>query len=97
VAPPFAPSSFDVVLARHVLWAFSQPDRVLARWVGLLRPQGRLVLVEGRWSTGAGLSAKNCQSLVLRHRQEADVRMLEDSALWGREITDERYVLLSRR
>lgn len=95
--PPFAPFSFDVVLARHVLWALTEPDVALARWISLLRPHGRLVLVEGQWSTGAGLTAESCRSLVSRHRQQVDVQILDDPALWGAKTTDERYLLLSHR
>lgn len=94
--PPFAAASFDVVLARHVLWALPDPAAALARWVALLRPQGRLVLVEGRWSTGAGIAADDCVTLVRRHRREAEVAALHDDALWGRTVTDERYLLVSR-
>ena len=47
--PPVAGSLFDVVLARHLLWTLPDPERVLRRWTQLLRPGGRLVLVEGRW------------------------------------------------
>jgi ubiquinone/menaquinone biosynthesis C-methylase UbiE len=47
--PPVGPETFDVVLARHLLWTLPDPHAVLARWVGLVRPGGRLVLVEGRW------------------------------------------------
>ncbi|MEO3748325.1 class I SAM-dependent methyltransferase [Plantactinospora sp. B5E13] len=95
--PPFAPSSFDVVLARHVLWALTEPDVVLARWISLLRPHGRLVFVEGHWSTGAGLTAEHCRSLVSRHRQQVDVQLLDDPELWGAKIIDERYLLVSQR
>ncbi|MEV4514430.1 class I SAM-dependent methyltransferase [Dactylosporangium sp. NPDC049525] len=94
--PPFAAASFDVVLARHVLWALPDPAAVLARWSALLRPRGRLVLVEGRWSTGAGISAADCASLVRRNGREAEVLALRDDALWGKTVTDERYLLLSR-
>ena len=63
----------------------------------LLRPGGRLVLVEGRWDTGAGLPAARCRDLVLTLRRESPVRQLADEpALWGRAVTDERYVLVSR-
>jgi SAM-dependent methyltransferase len=95
--PPLAGGSFDVVLARHVLWAMPDPAAALANWIGLLRPGGRLVLIEGRWMTGAGIPAATCGALVRRQRQEADLRLLDDPALWGRAITDERYLLLSRR
>ena len=45
--PPYEASSCDVVVVRHVLWALEEPHRALARWRGLIRPGGRLVLVEG--------------------------------------------------
>ena len=54
--PPLRAGSFDVVLSRHVLWMFDDPDRVLSNWTDLLRPAGTLVLVEGLWSTGVGLT-----------------------------------------
>ncbi|SER26783.1 class I SAM-dependent methyltransferase [Actinokineospora terrae] len=93
--PPYDPASCDVVLVRHVLWALPDPGAALDRWVRLLRPGGRLVLVEGRWFTGAGLTASECRALVLGRRQEATVRGLDDLALWGHPIEDERYVLVS--
>jgi ubiquinone/menaquinone biosynthesis C-methylase UbiE len=96
--PPFAEASFDLVLARHVLWAFENPDAVLQRWVDLLAPDGRLILIEGQWSTGAGLSASECRSLVLQHRVEADLQHLsENTQLWGKPVNDDRYLIHSRR
>lgn len=83
--------------ARHLLWAFDDPDPVLAGWVGRLKPRGRLLLVEGRWSTGAGLSMWECRQAVARHRQEVIVDLLDDPALWGGPIQDERYLIHSRR
>jgi SAM-dependent methyltransferase len=96
-APPLEDASADAIVVRHVLWALPDPAAALAAWVRILRPGGRLVLVEGRWETGAGITAADCRELVLRHRREALVERLDDPALWGREIRDERYVLLSRR
>lgn len=94
--PPFEPGSADVVLCRHVLWALDDRDAVMARWVRLLRPGGRLVLVEGSWTTGVGLAAADCRQLVLRHRPDATVRDLAGvRALWGRPVDDERYLLYS--
>ena len=94
---PFAPATFDLVLGRHLLWAFDDPDPVLAGWVERLKPPGRLVLVEGRWSTGAGLSMSECRQAVARHRQEVIVDLLDDPALWGGPIQDERYLIHSPR
>jgi len=94
--PPLRPSSVDVVLCRHVLWSLDDRDAVLANWTRLLRPGGRLVLVEGNWGTGVGLGATECSELVLRHREEADVQHLADDAmLWGGTVDDERYLLVS--
>ncbi|MEU5257396.1 class I SAM-dependent methyltransferase [Amycolatopsis sp. NPDC021455] len=94
--PPCAPSTYDVVLVRHVLWALPDPAAAVDTWVRLLKPGGRLVLVEGRWFTGAGISAGECERLVLARRDEATVTLLDDPALWGSPIEDERYVLVSR-
>jgi SAM-dependent methyltransferase len=93
--PPYPPASCDVVLARHVLWALPDPGAALARWTGLLAPGGRLVLVEGRWFTGAGLPSAECEALVRRHREDVTVTPLTDPALWGRTVDDERYLLVS--
>jgi ubiquinone/menaquinone biosynthesis C-methylase UbiE len=93
--PPYAASSADVVLVRHVLWAMPDPDQALQAWTRLLRPEGRLILVEGYWHTGGGLRAAECRSLVQRHRETADVHRLTDPALWGGPISDERYLLVS--
>ena len=96
-APTLPAASFDVVLARHVLWAMPDPDDALAAWLRLLLPGGLLLLIEGRWSTGAGLTAEEAGRAVLRHRADATITVLDDDALWGAPVTDERYLLVSRR
>ena len=93
--PGLAPASVDVVLCRHVLWALPEPVAVVRRWVRALRPGGRLVLVEGDWSTGAGLTAARCAEIVGESCSRVEVRHLPDPALWGREITDERYLVVA--
>ena len=42
----------------HLLWALREPAQVLQRWVNLLVPGGRLILIEGYWHTGGGLHAE---------------------------------------
>jgi SAM-dependent methyltransferase len=93
--PPLPAGAFDVVLSRHVLWAMPDRASALERWIALLRPGGRLVLVEGFWFTGAGLRATEAEALVKGRGRASVVRPLTDPALWGREITDERYLLVS--
>ncbi|MFC0435173.1 class I SAM-dependent methyltransferase [Kutzneria buriramensis] len=91
--PPLDAAAYDVVFARHVLWTL--PPNALSTWIKLLRPAGLLLLVEGRWSTGAGLTADECKTAVLGHRRQATIHPLTDPALWGGPIDDERYLLVS--
>jgi SAM-dependent methyltransferase len=94
-APALVRAAYDVVLCRHVLWALPDPAAALRRWVDLLAPGGRLVLVEGRWFNGAGLSAAETVRLVEATGRPAELTLLSEPAYWGREITDERYVVRS--
>jgi ubiquinone/menaquinone biosynthesis C-methylase UbiE len=50
---PFAAESFDLVLERHVIWTLPAPEVALREWARVLRPGGRVVLVEGDWRRGA--------------------------------------------
>ena len=94
--PPVEPG-FDVVLARHLVWALPDPSKALDRWLELMPADGTLVLIEGLWGTGAGLSADNLSSIVTPKVTSMSVQHLSDPALWGRTITDERYVLTGRK
>jgi SAM-dependent methyltransferase len=96
-APELPPAAYDVVLCRHVLWALPSPASALANWVDLLVPDGRLVLVEGSWSTGAGLTADETVALVEDAGLTASLRPLADDVYWGKRIDDERYVVVARR
>ena len=92
--PPLEPGAYDVILCRHVLWAMPDPAATLRRWIDLLGPDGRLVLVEGSWSTGAGLPAARTVEVVQATGRDTELRMLPEAAYWGREIDDERYLVL---
>ena len=93
--PPLEAATYDVVLCRHVLWALPDPPAVLDRWGRLLRPGGRLVLIEGSWSTGAGLTSEQTVALVRGAGREPTLTQLDDEAYWGRRTSDERYVVVS--
>lgn len=93
--PPFEAGAYDVVLSRHVLWAMPSPADALGRWIDLLRPDGRLLLVEGNWVTGAGLSAEQTVELVEATGRPAMLRRMPEPVFWGREITDDRYLVVS--
>lgn len=97
--PPVGARRFDVVLVRHVLWMLPDPAAVLRHWKRLLRPGGRLVLIEGRWGTvnPAGITADALARLTADLGGSTTVHQLgSEAALWGREVADERYAAVVR-
>jgi SAM-dependent methyltransferase len=49
VAPDFPAASFDAVVNRHLFWTLRDPATALASWKRLLRPGGRVVVLDGFW------------------------------------------------
>jgi SAM-dependent methyltransferase len=94
--PPLPEAAYDVVLSRHVLWAMPDPGAALRRWLGLLAAGGTLLLVEGFWGNGAGLTGAQTLDLVLGTGRSASLHELDDPILWGRPVEDERYLVVSR-
>jgi SAM-dependent methyltransferase len=96
--PPVGEERFDTVLVRHVLWALPDPGRALRHWRELLRPGGRLVLVEGVWGTVSpvGIPADRLTALLAPLAGQVRVERLSDDALlWGRDVGDERYAVVA--
>src|SRR5881296_1745577 len=52
-ALPFARGSFDLVISRHLLWTLPHPEAAIDEWIRVLRPGGRLVVVDGQFDAGA--------------------------------------------
>ena len=100
-APPVGEQRYDVVLVRHVLWALPDPARVLRHWRGLLRPGGRLVLIEGRWGTVSpvGIPAERLIEFLAPLVPDAGhvrvERLSDDPLLWGGPVDDERYAAVA--
>ncbi|HTV46330.1 MAG TPA: methyltransferase domain-containing protein [Stellaceae bacterium] len=44
---PFAAASFDLAISRHVLWTLPHPEAAIDEWRRVLRPGGRLVIIDG--------------------------------------------------
>jgi ubiquinone/menaquinone biosynthesis C-methylase UbiE len=44
----FAPASFDLVITRHVLWTLPHPEAAVSEWIRVLRPGGRLAVIDGQ-------------------------------------------------
>jgi SAM-dependent methyltransferase len=97
-APPVGEQRFDVVLVRHVVWALPDPGRALRHWRELLRPGGRLVLVEGVWGviSPVGISADRLTALLEPLAGQVRVeRLSDDPLLWGKAVADERYAVVA--
>ncbi|MGW6771117.1 methyltransferase domain-containing protein [Streptomyces sp. NPDC055037] len=95
--PPVGERTFDVVLARHVVWMLPDPEEALRHWASLLRPGGRLVLIEGVWSGTGGLPAARLTAALAPLGERVHHEWLSaDPALWGRPVDDERYALIAR-
>jgi ubiquinone/menaquinone biosynthesis C-methylase UbiE len=96
--PDFPSQKFDAILCRHLLWTLPEPAKVLQRWIKLLKPKGRLVLIEGFWHTGAGLKSKALLELLPDSMSQVKLQDLsEQQALWGKVVDDERYLITAQR
>ncbi|PYO55691.1 MAG: hypothetical protein DMD83_18290 [Candidatus Rokuibacteriota bacterium] len=66
---PFPPGSFDLAISRHVLWTLPHPEAAIDEWIRVLRPGGRLVVVDGQFDVGA--SAGSPESARTSHEYAA--------------------------
>ncbi|MFC6767944.1 class I SAM-dependent methyltransferase [Natrinema soli] len=41
--------AYDLVTARHLIWTLPAPERAIDEWRRVVRPGGRIVLIEGHW------------------------------------------------
>ena len=48
----FASGSFDLVVSRHVLWTLPHPEEAIDEWIRVLRPGGRLAVIDGQFDPG---------------------------------------------
>jgi ubiquinone/menaquinone biosynthesis C-methylase UbiE len=55
VAPAFQEASLDAIVCRHFLWTLREPEVALVNWRRLLRPSGRVVVIDGFWFAQAKL------------------------------------------
>src|SRR5437763_9718238 len=46
---PFTAASFDLVMTRHVLWTLPHPEQALDEWIRVLRPGGRLAVMDSQF------------------------------------------------
>lgn len=106
---PLPDASFDLVIERHVIWTLPNPSGALLEWARVLRPAGRLVLVEGDWQSSGhhdyapirdalplygGRPASHLEALVRAHAfGQAVIEPLIEAALWVEPPERDRYAL----
>ncbi len=47
---PFGDEIFDLVINRHVFWTMPEPEKAAAEWKRVLKPGGKLVIIDGDWT-----------------------------------------------
>jgi ubiquinone/menaquinone biosynthesis C-methylase UbiE len=47
--PAFENESFDAVVCRHLLWTLPDPERAVDAWRKVLKPGGRVVIIDGNF------------------------------------------------
>ncbi len=50
---PFTAASFDIAVSRHLLWTLPHPDDAMDEWIRVLRPGGRLIVVDSQADVSA--------------------------------------------
>ena len=97
-AHPVLKQKFDVMLCKNLLWALPEPKLVLERWTKMLTPNGRLVMIEGVFSSGKGLpSADILEALPLGFTNVSVENLSDQPELWGAPVTDVHYAILASR
>ena len=44
---PFEDEAFDVVTNRHLLWALPNPEKAISEWKRVLKPGGKVIIIDG--------------------------------------------------
>lgn len=42
-------NTYDLVINRHILWTMQHPEKAVREWVRVLKPGGKLVIIDGDW------------------------------------------------
>jgi ubiquinone/menaquinone biosynthesis C-methylase UbiE len=78
-----ADQTYDIIIGRHIIWTLPDPIRGLRERIRVLRPNGRLVLIE---STFADNSSRNIEKNSLKVLAEiiSDIALTAASCIAGR-------------
>jgi ubiquinone/menaquinone biosynthesis C-methylase UbiE len=86
--------AYQLVVARHVIWTLPDPQRGVAEWLRVLRPGGRLILIEGKWADNEALArshARPAARLKARLMDSVAAILLRTRARFARQLLNRRY------
>jgi ubiquinone/menaquinone biosynthesis C-methylase UbiE len=85
--------TYDLVVARHVIWNLPDPERGIAEWLRVLRPGGRLVLIEGKWANNDALALANAHptSRIFARVLDAAAALVLRSGRYPRRLLNRKY------
>jgi ubiquinone/menaquinone biosynthesis C-methylase UbiE len=94
VAIDCADETYELVVARHLIWTLPDPQRGVAEWLRVLRPGGRLILIEGKWADNEALAlsyARPASRLIARLMDAVAALLLRSGAGLARRLLNRRY------
>ncbi len=92
--PNLSGQKFDGIVCRHLLWSLPNLANVLQYWVGLLKPKGCLLLVEGYWNNISGLHSEEVVAALPPSLVNISIQNLSNQPdFWGKTVNDERYAI----
>lgn len=96
--PDIPEASLDAIICRQTLWALPDRRAALANWAGLLREAGTLILIEGRFASGRGMSEAEMADVWPATLTPFEVTDLsQQAALWGGPLSDQRLLFVGAR
>ena len=94
VAIDCADETYELVVGRHLIWTLPDPQRGVAEWLRVLRPGGRLILIEGKWADNEALALSYSRAASRIRARLADAVaaiLLRSGAGLARSLLNRRY------
>ena len=61
----FPEESFDLIIAKSIIWCLEQPVRAIANWMRFLKPGGHILIIDGNYSRTIEMRLKYCDTAFL--------------------------------